>query len=187
MINRYLILTYFFVTLFSCEERKISDVYNECYSKEVKVNGVSIKKYLQEFENELINSNLLKDSSGKSYKEFFYELMTYDYIVLENKYSFLDSIKSVNFRDIMKCPLEISFHTDFEKSIFGKLSHYMKENDGDHLGFFKSEPMESIFNEKTFEYDYIKHKLFNIIKVYDKSKYRSGAVLCKLDNCPSIN
>ena len=180
----FLTLVLTIVSFYSCKEENITDIYNECYSKEVTVHGVSIKHYLKGFEAELIRSNLLEDSTGKSYRDFFNEIMHYDYIVLENKYSFLDSIKGLEYDGVMKCPLKISLHKDISNSIFGKLGKYMEENNGKHEGFFDSQPIDSIFNEQTFEYDYIKHKLFNVIKVYEKSTFRGGAMLCKIDNCP---
>lgn len=179
------IIIFFIISSFyGCQEKNITEIYNKCYSEEVTVDGISIKHYIKGFEAELIKSKLLKDSTGKSYKDFFYELSNYDYVVLETKYSFLDSIKGLEFDGVLDCPLKISSHKDYPTTIFGKLGKHMKENNGNHDGFFESQPIDSIFNEKTFEFDYIKHKLFNVIKVYDKSKYENGTILCKTENCP---
>ncbi|WP_322550940.1 hypothetical protein [Flavobacterium psychraquaticum] len=179
------IIIFFIISSFySCQENNITEIYNKCYSEEVTVDGISIKHYIKGFEAELIKSKLLKDSTGKSYNDFFYELSNYDYIVLETKYSFLDSVKGLEFDGVLDCPLKISSHKDYPTTIFGKLGRYMKGNNGNHDGFFEAQPIDSIFNEKTFEFDYIKHKLFNVIKVYDKSKYESGTILCKTENCP---
>lgn len=60
----------------------------------------------------------------------------------------------------------------------------MTENGGNLEGYFESQPIDSIFNENTFKFDYIKHKLFNIIKVYDKTKNPKGKVLYKKENYP---
>src|SRR5690606_38330998 len=180
----YLILFLAIVSIYSCKNENIAEIYNKCYSEEVTVNGISIKHYIKGFESELINSKLLKDSTGESYREFFFEMSNYDYVVLENKYSFLDSIKGLEYDGVMKCPIKIASHKDISNSIFGKLGKYMEENNGNHEGFFESQPIDSIFNEKTFEYDYIKHKLFNVIKVYDINTFQGGSVLCKTDNCP---
>ncbi len=180
----YLILFLIITSIYGCQNESIAELYNKCYAEEVTVNGISIKHYISGFESELIKSKLLKDSTGESYKDFFYEMSNYDYIVLDNKYSFLDSISGLEYDGVMKCPKKIASHKDISNSIFGKLGKYMKENNGNHEGFFESQPIDSIFNEKTFEYDYIKHKLFNVIKVYDENNYRSGAILCKTDNCP---
>ena len=43
------------------------------------------------------------------------------------------------------------------EQIFGKLKKYMTENGGNHEGYFESQPIDSIFNENTFKFDYIKH------------------------------
>lgn len=184
MKKSYLIVYVLIISIFGCQKQHISDTYNDCYAKEVTVNGVSIKKYINDFESELIRSKLLKDSSGESYKEFFNEMLNYDYIVLENEYSFIDSITGVKFDGITKCPLAIANHNDFSNSIFGKLSEYMNENNGNHQGFFESKPIDSIFTKKAFEYDYIKHQIFSTLKVYNKDNYKNGAVLCKIDDCP---
>jgi len=168
----------------SCKKEKISDIYNKCYSENVSVNGKSIKYYIKGFEKELIKSKLLKDSTGKSYKDFFFELSDYDYIYLNTEYSFLDSISGLEFNDAINCAKKIKDHKDFDKSIFGRMGSYMKNNNGNHEGFFKSQPIDSIFNESTFEYDYIKHKLFGTIKVYDKNKIYGRNILCKTEDCP---
>ena len=178
-----LILT-LLLSFISCKEKSISEVYNNCYKKEMTVKGVSIKHFLKGFEKELIKSNLLKDSTGKSYKELFFELKDYECIVLENKYSFLDSINGLEFNNISVCAEKIANHPDYPNSIFGKLNKYMEANNGDYEGFFESEPIEVIFNEDTFEFDFIKHKLFNTIKVYDTLFYEGGQILCKTKNCP---
>lgn len=180
----YIIIFFIISLLYSCQDENISKIYNKCYSEEVTVNGISIKHYIKGFEKELIRSKLLKDSTAKSYKDFFYEISNYDYIVLESKYSFLDSIKGLEYDGVLNCSKKIAFHKDYTKTIFGKLGNYMKKNNGNHEGFFESQPIDSIFNEKTFEFDFIKHKLFNVIKVYDKNKYESGSILCNLENCP---
>mgnify|MGYP001804201647 CR=1 FL=1 len=182
----YLIISLILILFFSCQNEKIADIYNKCYSENVTVDGKSIRLYIKGFENELIKSRLLKDSTGQSYRDFFFELSdnNYDYIYLENQYSFLDSINGLEFDGVLDCPLAIKSHKDFENSIFGRLTNYMKENNGNHEGFFKSQEIDSIFNEKTFEYDFIKHKLFNILKVYDKSKNHEGKILCKTEDCP---
>jgi hypothetical protein len=182
--NSYLIMFLIISSFFSCQEKDIAELYNQCYSEEVTVDGISIKHYIKGFEAELIKSKLLKDSTGKSYRDFCFELSNYDYIVLETKYSFLDSIKGLEYDGVLNCPKKIADHKDYPNTIFGKLGKYMKENNGNHEGFFKSQPIDSIFNEKTFEFDYIKHKFFNMIKVYDKNKYESGTILCNTENCP---
>ncbi len=184
MKKSYLIAYVLIISISGCQKQHISEVYNDCYAKEVTVNGISIKKYINDFESELIRSKLLKDSSGESYKEFFNEMLDYDYIVLENEYSFTDSITGVKFDGIMKCPIVIANYNDFSNSIFGKLAEYMNENNGDHRGFFESQPIDSIFTKEAFEYDYIKHQIFITIKVYSKDSYENGAVLCKIENCP---
>ena len=181
---RFLIIILLISFLQSCKKEKISDIYNKCYSENVTVNGKSIKHFIKGFEEELIKSNLLKDSTGKSYRDFFFELSNYDYIYLNSEYSFSDSIRGAEFDKVLSCPKKIRNHKDFESSIFGRLEQYMKNNNGNHEGFFESQPVKSTFNEKTFEYDYIKHKLFNVIKVYDKNKNVQGKVLCKSENCP---
>ena len=170
--------------ILSCQEKDIAELYNKCYSEEVTVDGISIKHYIKGFEAVLIKSKLLKDSSGKSYKDLFYELSNYDYVVLETQYSFLDSIQGMKYDGVLDCPKKISNHKDYQNTIFGKLGKYMKENNGNYEGFFESQPIDSIFNEKTFEFDYIKHKFFNVIKVYNKNKYENGSILCNLENCP---
>jgi len=180
----YLVLFLTVASIYSCQQGNIEELYNTCYAQEVTVNGVSIKHYIDGFESELIKSKLLKDATGESYRDFFYEMSNYEYIVLNHRYSFLDSINGVEYDDVMKCPKKIANHKDISNSIFGKLAKHMKENNGDHTGFFESQETDSIFNERTFEYDYFKHKLFNIIKVYDKSKNQKGRILCKIEKCP---
>lgn len=180
----FLILVLLISFLQSCKKEKISEIYNKCYSENVTVNGNSIKHYIKNFEKELIKDNLLKDSTGESYRDFFFELSNYDYIYLNSKYSFSDSINGIEFGEVLNCPKEIRNHKDFDSSIFGKLVIYMKNNNGNHEGFFESQPIDSIFNENTFEYDYFKIKLFSLIKVYDINNFQGGAVLCKTDNCP---
>lgn len=176
-----LVLLFFFQ---SCKEEKIATIYNKCYAENGTVNEKSIKYYIKGFEKELIESNLLKDSTGESYNEFFFEMDNFDYIHLKTNYSFQDSIKGVEFEEALSCVKKISLHNDFDNSLFGKLAKYMKKNNGNHEGFFESQPVDSIFNPKTFEYDFIKHRLFLGIQVYDKNKNHEGKVLCKIENCP---
>jgi hypothetical protein len=181
---KYLILFFICSSFYNCQHKNISALYNKCYSEEVTVNGISIKHYIKGFEAELINSKLLKDSTAKSYKDFFYEVSNADYIVLENKYMFLDSINGLEYDGVLECAKKIASHEDYNNTILGKLGKYMNENNGNHQSFFESQPIDSIFNESTFEFDYIKHKFFSAIKIYDDNKYKVGIVLCKLENCP---
>lgn len=180
----YLILVFICFSFYKCQQKNISALHNKCYSEKVTIDGTSIKNYIKDFETELINSKLLKDSTAKSYKDFFYEVSNADYIVLENKYMFLDSINGLEYDDVLDCAKKIASHEDYNNTIFGKLGKYMNENNGNHQGFFESQPIDSIFNESTFEFDYIKLKFFSAIKIYDDNKYKVGIVLCKLENCP---
>ena len=164
--------------------KNIYEIYNDCYAENVTVNKKSIRHYIKGFENSLIENKLLKDSTGKSYKDFFHEITDYDYIDMKSKYSFLDSLNGLEYDGVLDCPLAIRKHKDFDTSIFGKLKKYMTENGGNHEGYFESQPIDSIFNENTFKFDYIKHKLFNIIKVYDKTKNQKGKILYRKENYP---
>lgn len=175
--------------IFSCnnndkQNKSISEIYNECYSKNVTVKDKSIKHFIRGFEKILIENRLLKDSTGSSYRDFLFEFSDYDYIDLKYKYSFLDSTQGLEYNELLNCSKKIKSHRDFKSSIFGKLADYMLKNDGNHEGYFESQPIDSIFNEKTFEFDHIKHKLFGVIKVYDGNKSQKEKVLYRKENYP---
>lgn len=181
-----------FLILFSCSKKNkttnIYDTYNECYAQNFIVKNKSIRYYLKQYEKILIENKLLKDSTANSYVNFLLEFSNYDFIDLKQRYSFLDSIKGLKFgKDALNCVNKISTHKDFKKGFWGKYLNYIKANslqlnEERTLSFLTSQPTDSIFNEDTFKYDFFKHKLFNIIPVYDGSK--KGKVLYKRNNYP---
>ena len=170
------------------ENRSIHQVYNKCYSENLKVEETSIKYYLKEFENILIKNKLLIDSTSQSYKKFINEYSNYNYIDLKESYSFLDKINGLDFGDYYSnCVNEIREHEHFRTSIWGKLDNYFLQNElevnkENTIQFLQSQPFDTIFNERTFEFDFFKHKLFNVIKVSSGNESEIESTLYKKSN-----
>lgn len=179
----YIILV---LLIISCKQKKenIYDIYNKCYSETAVDTEKSISHYIKSFEKELIKNNYLKDSTSESYYRLFNKLKEYEYIDLKTNYNFKDSIMFIKYNGTLECASEIKDHSDFEKSIFGKLGKFMLQNNGNHNGFFQSQHIDSIFNEKTFKFDYIKQKMFASIKLYNGQEYINGKILFNKDNYP---
>ena len=186
------IYTILFLILISCsknnETNNIYDTYNDCYAQNFTIKNKSIKYYIKQYEDILIENNLLKDSTANSYVDFLFEFSNYDFIDLKTRYSFLDSIEGLRFgKDALNCVNKISNHKDFKKGIWGRYLNYVKTNSlelnkNTTLEFLSSQPIDSIFNEDTFKYDFFKHKIFNIIPVYDG--IQKGKILYKKGNYP---
>jgi len=117
-----LILTYLTFGIFSifCNSQsiKVEDKLINCVYQNYEDNGTKFKKALTEFEQLLINENILKDSSGKSYIIIFEKIIEENDFKYNPSESFLDKIIDIGMpklESFNKCQSELK-ESEFSKN-----------------------------------------------------------------------
>ena len=172
-----LILSSFLAFKSFSQEKKIEEMYQECLYNSLHDKGKKLKRINKEFENYLINKEILKDSSESSYKKFLNALHTSKGKVMKASftYPYLDSMhniengKPIFFKLDSSCVKEIVLNDDFTKHLEKMESLIPKEKTDDLSLLFKK--MDEVFSEEDFELDYYKQKFFILLCVYNEVKY----------------
>ena len=154
------------------QEKKIEDVFQECMYNTLPDKGKKLKKYSKDYEAYLISVNLLKDSTGTSYKEllqFLKKPKNANNLRLL-KYSYIDSLLSYGkeMKELFsnsECLKEIIMRDDFDVYI-RKAEKFTPNMAHDVDNFFVN--VDSLFTEKDLELPYYKQKFLALFSIYNE-------------------
>jgi len=154
------IIFIFNVSFIFSQEIKVETVYQECVYNSLNDKGVLLKKYTKEFENHLIKSKVLKDSTSKAYFDLFKILGDKKWKKFKYNYSYIDSINKIagykTVNDNKGCAKEMRNHKNFKKSKFFKMkSIFFEEHETIETVLKK---MSFYLEEQDFELDYYKYR-----------------------------
>lgn len=191
-----IILIYFNVSFIFSQEIKAETIYQKCVYNSLSDKGTLLKKYTKEFENVLIKSNVLKDSTSKAYFELFKALGTNKWKNFNYNYSYIDSInKTASYKTILgnsDCKEVMRNFKDFKKSKFfkmrtisvkecktmeellKKMSFFLEEEDFE-LDFYKYRTL--LFLEDLIDFNAIENSLIDTNKVIYKTNQHSNYLL----------
>ncbi|MGG8496894.1 hypothetical protein ACQY1Q_10785 [Tenacibaculum sp. TC6] len=167
------ILIYFFGIFKSfSQEKKVEDIFQECIYNTLPDKGKKLKKYSKDYEAYLISVNLLKDSTGISYKEllqFLKKPKNANKLRLL-KYSYIDSLLSYGkeMKELFsnsECLKEIILRDDFDVYI-RKAEKITPNMAHDVDNFFVN--VDSLFTEKDLELPYYKQKFLALFSIYNE-------------------
>lgn len=157
-----------FIVFLSCitlpaQVSKVEDIYQKCIYNSLNDKGVKLKKYTKDFENHLIRSNILKDSTSKSYFELFKTLGSDKWKSYKYNYSYIDSINKIaSYRKVnlnTKCADELKKHKYFENSkIFKMRQIFLKKEQKSVEEAIKE--MSDFLEENDFKLDFYKYRTF---------------------------
>jgi biopolymer transport protein ExbD len=161
-----LIFTYLTFGIFtiSCNSQilRVEDKLMNCIYQNYEDNGTQFKKALTEFEQLLINENILKDNSGKSYVAIFEKIVEENDFNYNPSISFLDKIIDIGMpqsESFIKCKSELKESEFLKSNELQKVFDSLKESDN----FSPSSVAGGILivlNDRDFELDYYKMSVF---------------------------
>lgn len=194
-----LIISFLSFTFSFSQDRKIEEIYNDCYFNSMPENGKEVKKLYKNYESLLISRKVLKNNSGKSYFNLFKKVTSGEFIDDKTNYSLIDSVNKLNYSNLihsnLKCTEKIKALSDYKKSNTYLLEQRMDSIKED----FNIEKAYEIFlktmSEKDFEIDYYKLRVLLLIEKtnYEIPKYseeridKSLKISLSNENIVSIN
>lgn len=165
----------------SCEKKRptIEDMIQECYFNSMPDNGKDLLRLFKEYETILIKKGVLKDSSARSYKKLYREILIKDFIDTKTNYSFIDSVNKLAYSDLIhrnnsKCSNKILKNKHYKESItykIGKITDSLMESNGySHDGIVSSaNTLYSKIPERFFQYQYVKLRVLILIPDEDEA------------------
>jgi biopolymer transport protein ExbD len=161
-----LIFTYLTFGIFtiSCNSQilRVEDKLMNCIYQNYEDNGTQFKKALTEFEQLLINENILKDNSGKSYVAIFEKIVEENDFNYNPSISFLDKIIDIGMpqsESFIKCKSELKESEFLKSNELQKVFDSLKESDNFSPSSVAGGIL-SVLNDKDFELDYYKMSVF---------------------------
>lgn len=161
----------------------------ECLYNSLHDKGKKLKRINNEFENYLIKKEVLKDSTGSSYKKLLSLLYSSKGKVMKSlfTYEYLDAMHSIEngkpifFKFDSSCAKEIVLNDDFTEHLEKLESLMPKEKTDDLSLIFKN--MDTVFSAEDFELDYYKQKFFILLCAYNEIVFfEMGDLIKELKN-----
>tara|TARA_R110000868_G_C10905294_1_gene764581 strand:+ start:1346 stop:1879 length:534 start_codon:yes stop_codon:yes gene_type:complete len=173
MIKALLVVT-IFCSIFSCsKEKRIEEIYQECLYNSLSDKGEALKRFSQGFEKHLIKIKILKDSTPESYYNIYKSIANGKRYPSYYKYSYIDSINKIERYKInpsnKKCLEDITDLEEFKKSKLYKINKVaLPISEKGSYDFSKMvASILPIMEEKDFELDYYKHKVYMFLYFSD--------------------
>ena len=172
----YLITILILISSFtSCtsQTRSVEQEIFDCVTEKLPENGKYFKSNLLQAENSLIEQNIIKNGSGKSYKKLYEKIGSGKEIKYKSPNNLIDSIIVYNteYFDVFKnCELDFSNNKNYKFSKTNKIKNALDSlvaNDKVDIESI-SNSLLSILDEKDFELDYFKYKTFLMLTLFDK-------------------
>lgn len=165
----HLIFTYLTFVIFtiSCNSQtlRVEDKLMNCIYQNYEDNGTKFKKALIEFEQLLINENILNDNRGNSYVAIFEKIVKENDFNYNPSKSFLDKIIDIGMpqsESFTKCQSELEESEFLKSNELQKVFDSLKESDNFSASSVASGIL-SVLNDKDFELDYYKMSVFFLL------------------------
>jgi len=154
------IILFFNSSLLFSQEIKSEKIYQDCLYDSLKDKAVILKKYTKEFENHLIASKILKDSTPKAYFNLFKLLGDRKWRQFRYNYSYIDSINKItNYKTLngdSTCIIAMREHKNFKQSKISKISITLLEREYKTVEAALKR-MAEYLDEEDFELEFYKY------------------------------
>lgn len=164
-----LALIFLSYSLVSAQGRQIEKIYSKCYFEAMPDKGRELKNFAKAYESELVSKGVLEGNTGKSYYKLFKKVITDKVIDSVTNFSFIDSINTLSYRDLIfsnkDCTELIKKHKLYPSSNSALLEkrydsiNFSNRNEANHV----FEVALRTLTGADFEIDYYKIRTFLLI------------------------
>lgn len=163
------------VTSCSPEKVRVEEVIMECIYKSYNDNGRALKKAIQDYETLLVEQNIIKDKTGKSYKETLMALAK------DNNFknrpsisfnSFIGDIGSLDSERYVVCQKTLIDTSNYDSARLNKINQVVKKHmtSSDlNINLILSD-INNFLSEEDFDFDYYKFQTFRILDLFELDK-----------------
>ena len=169
MKKLFLLVLLLIVTHIYSQDKRFEEVYQECIYKSLPDNGKNLKRYIDGFEQHLISLKILNSKNGKSYLELFKTLAEGRRYPSEYKYSYIDSINTLEIKilphnkECIENAMKHESYANYFMRFFDKKDYEIYQNsDSIDLKNILKETYEKM-RENDYELDFYRHQLFIIL------------------------
>jgi len=175
-------------------ERVETKIFN-CINQSFPNNGNDFNKTILQFENELIEQHILKDRTGKSYREIYKQIYSETEIEFKPSKVFTDSIRSVNkyyFQIFLDCEGKYMNTENYINSKTNKLKTALESlnKSGKFEPKIIAKVILSNLDNNDFELDYYKFRtiqIVNFINVSFNTNNKNDILMGDIENAFKIH
>ena len=163
------------VTSCSPEKVRVEEVIMECIYKSYDDNGRAFKKAIQGYETLLVEQNIIKDKTGKSYKETLMALAQDNNFKNRPSISFnsfigdIGSLDSESYLECQKTLIDTSNYDSSRFTIINKVVEKHMTSSDLNINLILSDIGTSL-TEEDFDFDYYKIQTFKILDLFELDK-----------------